>query len=870
MDHAVVGKTNMLSKKACVDRVVCSAVAVFVLICGTQTAAGQTASAVRLDPGLLRGFLRTHCVKCHGPDQQQGETRLDTISFEITNSDVALQWQEVLDVLNLGEMPPEDQRQPAAGDLTPVLAHLTDSLAESRQRLAESGGDIALRRLNRREYRNTIDHLFGLRVPDELLPADDIAGGYDTVGQDQQFSTYHFEDYLAAGKTIAGVALRWADAPQKQAEVRTSEPETRGNANLKKYIANYDRQMAIIKDGGSFADIGLDDQKQLDLFLKRYDGRAGARQRYLDQRYTDRGVFLVEAGYFRAAGSGNIGVDPRASWKFRAIAGLRPEAPELRQFLKVSASGRTLGWVRVSGSLDHPSTHEIEHRPFLTERLVRIDVSENKGDIPIRDYVKQLPGGGVQNSTIWVDRVEWEGPLYPDNRSVFELIYRRAFGSDGKPEEQKNAADRKTEDSAARGFFVALMREAFRGASPSRGFTRKLLDVYSLNRSHGLGLKEALELPVAMVLSSPSFLYLMEDGPGSPEDRTIDDVEFAHRLSYFLWSRPADRKLLAAARGGKLSDADWLASQVKSMLRDSRSWALSEGFFTQWVSLDRLQNIAIDETIHLGFNQGVRGSSQLEIQHLFNTMIQENLSLTELIDSDFVVVNDVLALHYGLNLPATGDSRFRRVSLPRASARGGLLGTTAFLAMGSNGERSSPIIRGALLMEKFLDRKPADPPPNVPELALASDEPQAVMETIQLHREKAQCASCHNSFDPLGFGLENFDLLGQWRDREVVGEIGNRKRSKEIPIRASGTFPDRDQPYRNLDEFRAGLMERRHLLLRSMAEGLYSYGLGRHLEFADQQAIDEICEAAAAQDDRIGDLIVAVINHSTFRRGDRR
>jgi hypothetical protein len=243
--------------------------------------------------------------------------------------------------------------------------------------------------------------------------------------------------------------------------------------------------------------------------------------------------------------------------------------------------------------------------------------------------------------------------------------------------------------------------------------------------------------------------------------------------------------------------------------------------------------------------------------------------LTELIDSDFVVVNDVLALHYGLNLPATGDSRFRRVSLPRASARGGLLGTTAFLAMGSNGERSSPIIRGALLMEKFLDRKPADPPPNVPELALASDEPQAVMETIQLHREKAQCASCHNSFDPLGFGLENFDLLGQWRDREVVGEIGNRKRSKEIPIRASGTFPDRDQPYRNLDEFRAGLMERRHLLLRSMAEGLYSYGLGRHLEFADQQAIDEICEAAA-QDDRIGDLIVAVINHSTFRRGDRR
>ncbi|MCP4776001.1 MAG: DUF1592 domain-containing protein [Planctomycetaceae bacterium] len=355
------------------------------------------------------------------------------------------------------------------------------------------------------------------------------------------------------------------------------------------------------------------------------------------------------------------------------------------------------------------------------------------------------------------------------------------------------------------------------------------------------------------------------------DDRSLSDQEFANRISHFLWSRSADEALREAAADGKLSDPLVLKAHIDRMLQSPASWALSEGFFSGWADLERFDNIAIDETQHITFNSGIRESARLEVQHFFDTMVKENLGLTELIDSDFVVVNDLLASHYGLQPPGAGAG-FQKVHLPADSPRGGLLGMTAFLTMGSNGERSSPIIRGSLIMEKFLNRKPPPPPPNVPELALASDEPLAVKDIVELHRKKPQCASCHSRFDPLGFGLENFDLLGQWRDKETVGNIGKKSgkgRVKQIPIRAEGVFPSSQHAFKDLAEFRAGLMEEKQLLARSMTEGLLSYGLGRHLEFADGQIVDEICAQAERDDLRIGNLIFTIVNHPIFRRADR-
>jgi len=216
--------------------------------------------AVILDSEILSSFLREHCTRCHGPKEQNGETRLDTLELKIANNDTALHWQEVLDVLNLGKMPPEDEPAPKDEQLQKVLAHLTDALTESKKRLSETGGDVVLRRMNRREYKYTIDQLFGLRVPEDLLPPDDIAEGYDTVGHDQQFSSYQFDNYFSAAKTIVKVALDWVDKPREPAQVHQSEPE-RANSKTQSYIDDYEKKMARIKKGATFKDLGLDDEK---------------------------------------------------------------------------------------------------------------------------------------------------------------------------------------------------------------------------------------------------------------------------------------------------------------------------------------------------------------------------------------------------------------------------------------------------------------------------------------------------------------------------------------------------------------------------------------------------------------------------------
>jgi len=834
-----------------------------------KSATEVVSHAVMLDSEILSGFLREHCTRCHGPEEQNGETRLENLTLKIADSDTALHWQEVLDVLNLGEMPPEDEPAPTDEQLRKVLAHLTEALTESRKRLSETGGDVALRRINRREYKYTIDQLFGVRVPVDLLPPDDIAEGYDTVGHDQQFSSYHFDDYFAAAKTIVKVALDWVDRPREKAEVQKSEPE-RANAKTQAYIDDYDKKMARIRKGATYKNLGLDDEKQFQLFIKRYDDRAGGRKRYLAKPYADQGVFLLEGRNHSRAIHTSGQVDPRAWYKYRVIAGLNGSPPPIRQFVKMQVGERTAGYLKINGSPESPVTHELEFRPFLSDGRSGFNVTESKAAVNIKVYCRMLHGKGKEpESAIWVDRMEREGPFY-DKPALFESRYVATLGNATPETDQTTPKEKQQNDELAVRFLNEFMTEAFRHREPAPDFVRRVHSIYKLHRDNGRTIKQALATPLAMILSSPSFLYLMENS-ATAEDQILSDMEFANRMSHFLWSRPADEALRQAAADGKLSDPQALRAHVDRMLQSPGSWALSEGFFSRWGDLERFDNIAIDETEHIGFNSGIRESARLEVQHFFDTMVKTNLSLTELIDSDFVVVNDLLASHYGLDSPGAG-AEFQKIALPTDSPRGGLLGMTAFLTMGSNGERSSPIIRGALIMEKYLDRKPSPPPPNVPELALASEKPLAVKEVIDLHRKKAQCASCHSSFDPLGFGLENFDLLGQWRDKETVGNIGKKAgkgRPKQIPVRAEGVFPSSGHAFKDLAEFRAGLMKEKRLLTRSITEGLLAYGLGRHIEFADGQIVDEICTQAERDDQRIGDLIFAIVNHPVFRRADR-
>jgi len=812
------------------------------------------AAAVQLDQQILSGFIEKNCQKCHGPDKQKADLRLDTLSLEITDSDVAEHWREVLNVLNLGEMPPEDEPMPAQAELEPVLDHLTSSLLEAKQRFSETSGEVLLRRINRREYRNTIEDLFGLRVPDELIPPNDIGEGFDTIGLSQQFSSFHFEGYFEAAEKILQTAMHWAGQPRLESTTKAFEAETR-HERMKKYIAEADKKMEGVAAGESNEALGFNDDAARRLFTGRFDRRYGSQKKYLEQAHIENGAYLDEQ-FFRGglAPVANHNFDPRGTYQIRVVGGMNGTQPPIRQFLELKASGLTIGHLRMTGTPEAPGTAALEFRPHSELGRASIIISENRtgnGQVQsFKRYVREVGSTGPQAAT-WLDRVELEGPNY-DEVSFFEQLHREHLAGNPSNEDAQQLLSR-------------FAKRAFRERAPAPEFLERVQAVYLMTREHGRSPGEALIPALAMILSSPGFLYLLEE---SSDAETLTQIEFANRLSYFLWSRMPDKELLAATAEGRLYDADVLRAQVDRMLAHPNRWSLAEGFMSQWATLTRFDDIAIDTEQHATFNDGLRLSARLETQHFFDTLVAENLGIDQLIDSDFVVVNALLATHYGLEYPGEGNE-FRKVALPKDSPRGGLLSQMAFLTMGSNGERSSPIIRGVLVAEKFLHKTIASPPANVPELASASDKPLAVKEIIEMHQRKAQCSSCHRKLDPIGFGLENFDLLGRWRDLEVVGNIGKKAntKSEKIPVRAQGNFPNQRE-FRNHKEFRTGLLEQNDLLARSITEGLLSYGLGRHVEFSDEQAVDEILKQSQPDGYRVADLIHAIVRHPVFRRGD--
>ncbi|MDH3583445.1 MAG: DUF1592 domain-containing protein, partial [Phycisphaerae bacterium] len=777
----------------------------------------------------MSGFIQNHCVKCHGPKKQKGDLRLDQLSLEIANSDTALHWQEVLDNLNLGEMPPEDEPRPSNEKLEPVLEHLTAGLMEAKRRFSETGGEVMLRRINRREYRNTMEDLFGLRVPDELIPPDDIGEGFDTIGQSQQFSAFHFEGYFEAAEKIVQTAMHWAGRPRLETTKKNFEAEKR-HERMRKFIAEADKKMDRIAAGENNEELGFNDDAARRLFIGRYDNRYGSQKKYLEQAHIENGAYLDEQ-FFRGglAPLANHNFDPRGTYKIRVVGGVNGTQPPIRHFVELKANGLSIGQLKITGTPEAPGIAELTFRPNSDVDRASIKISENRtgnGQVQsVKRYVKAVGAKGPQAAT-WLDRVEVEGPFY-DDASFFEQLYGELLKGNSSNQDAQLLLSR-------------FAKRAFRGRAPATEFLDRVQAVYVMTRKHGRTPQEALLPALAMILSAPKFLYLLEE---SSSTDTLTQIEFANRLSHFLWSRMPDKELFAAAANGRLYDADVLRTQVDRMLAHRNRWALAEGFLSQWASLDRFDAIAIDDEQHPTFNDGLRLSARLEPQHFFDTLIEENLRIDQLIDSDLVVINGLLAAHYGIKIPAAGNA-FQNVLIAQDSPRGGLIGQMAFLTMGSNGERSSPIIRGVLVAEKFLHKRIASPPANVPELASASDKPLAVKEIIEMHQRKAQCASCHRKLDPIGFGLENFDLLGRWRDTEIVGNIGKKKGAgKVIPVRSSGKFPN-GATFNDLNEFRAGLLEQKDLLARSITEGLLAYGLGRHVEFSDEQAIDEILETS--------------------------
>jgi hypothetical protein len=444
------------------------------------------------------------------------------------------------------------------------------------------------------------------------------------------------------------------------------------------------------------------------------------------------------------------------------------------------------------------------------------------------------PGGGVPSIVI-------TGPFNPSG--VGDTPSRRRIFS-CRPDA---AAE---ESTCAASILKRLARHAYRGPV-SDTEVATLMTFYEEGRRGGdfeTGIQQAL----ARILVAPRFLFRIEEAPANARATyRISDVELASRLSFFLWSSIPDTDLLDLAEAKRLAQPATLQAQVNRMLADARAGALVSNFAGQWLYLRELANV---QTEAASFDDNLREAFKRETEMLFAGIVREDRSVVELLDADYTFVNERLARHYGI--PDIRGSHFRRVSLPPDSPRRGLLGHGSMLTVTSVATRTSPVMRGKWILENLFGAPPPEPPPgvetNLEETVAATEQPRTLRQRLEMHRANPVCASCHSIMDPLGFALENYDLVGAWREKDGAH-----------PIDATGRLAD-GTPLNGAVDLREALLRRHEAFAQTVTEKLLIYALGRPLEYHDMPLVRAITHEAAKQDYRFSSFVHGIVESRAF------
>lgn len=831
----------------------------------------------------FKPFLTANCVRCHGPAKQEGDLRLDTLSPGTPDDHAAQQWQNVLDAIVGGDMPPEGEPQPEAESITQAVSVLTDGLALAQAHLADKGGAIVLRRLNKREYRNTIHDLLGVYVETDDLVEDGIADGFDTVGDAHFMSSILIERYRLLGRrALDRVFARDRKGPP-ESKLVTREIEQSRKARSDNFVA---QRMKGLKTAQDAIDSG-DDDPGWKKSLARCKSQLASAELYYRQPRVDEGFILNFSG--RSFGSGDsyaevsMGDAVPGRYRLTVHCGLTLRVADTHRFLDVrqkdpanaDGSSEYLATVEVPGTISAPEdmTYIIEHS--LNGPLsIKVEDSQagHDGDIASIRPEYRSPYESQQRPHIWIDRLSLEGPLDVS----WPPVGRTVIYGDGP---QASPAD---ERQYIRDILKRFTYESFRHRHAQADYIARLEQLFVDYRSDGRSLHEAVLDTLSVVLASPSFVYLVEhSSPSETAKGLLSANELANRLSYFLWSGPPDAELYRVAESGRLTDPKVLEAQVERMLTHERSSAMTRNFARQWIGLDWLDMIVVDTNRFPAFNEPLRHAFRQETLESIAWLMKHDGSVTDLIDADYVVINGMLADFYGI--AGVSGSEFQRVALPGDSVRGGLLGQGAILTMTGNGERTSPVERGAFVLRKLLNRPPPPPPPNVPQLEQQPGMKLSVREQLELHQRSPQCASCHRKIDPLGFALENFDAIGAWRDIEETGsdetDTGKRKSKKKRKGRDSASEGNRNAPTTKIDA--SGVMPDgvstftshqtmkdlidRKAMASGVAKAMLTYALGRRMAFSDNPMIDELVGQWESKKFGVRSLVHLVVASRAFR-----
>lgn len=877
--------------------------------------AAEDAPEVRLDAKHQQLF-KDNCISCHGPDKQKGHFRIDQLPLKVDTVETAERWQKVLNQINSGEMPPEQEKQPAAAAKTELLDDLSNMMVAARKKLGDQNGVITMRRLNRREYRNSLRELLGVEINVSELPPDGGANGFDTVGANLFISANQIDQYQQLGREAleegfawqisAGVqkklhyegetmtpkvrdfvkyqidaqerAIKWKAAveaaiakPENATIIAQLKKETNNN------VSRLRREWARIPGAPNPRDFGFDKKGENDADLANDSLSASwlkYHQYYAGMPDVDRGAYLgtqtrhpaeINLNYIEIL----VPYDwPVGEYIVRVRTAAVKDAPKERRFLDFGIHARTakvMATREISGTIENPQVVEFPltmTRGNATARDNRLVYLREKGswddnDEGGRKRSEALKRNGIgPELALWIDWVEIE--RVPNSAKPKPP----GFVALNLPLDDKAPAPTTPELRAALERFAT---EAFRGTKPPAPYLDRLLAFYDVRRKAGDKPTSALKETLALVLSSPMFIYLAEPAPDNKR-RALSDQELAVRLSYFLWSAPPDVTLRELAQKGELSKPDVLAAQTERLLADPRSKGFLQPFTNQWLGMDRFDFFEVNRALYPRFDTGTKVAAKGEVHETIAHVMRTNASLRDLLKSDYVVINRILARYYGIE-GVKGDD-YEKIKLPEGSPRGGLLGMAAIHFMGGNGERTSPVERGAWVLRKLLHDAPPPAPANIPALTRLAGQALETKERLRAHQEDPQCANCHRKIDPIGFGLENFDAAGQWRTTDSIMALDaagkpDKKTLKTWTIESAAALY-KGPAFKDYFGLRDIIAAKPDAFARSYSEALIEYALGRPVGFRDKPLLDTMVSEGADKDYAVRQFIHTLVASREF------
>ncbi|HEX5229010.1 MAG TPA: DUF1592 domain-containing protein [Bryobacteraceae bacterium] len=762
--------------------------------------AGCGVLSAQTDP---QAVINKYCITCHSSKLRTGGLSLQ--DADLSNVPAAAEtWEKVIRKLRTESMPPQGVPHPDAAARDTLASYIETSL--DRAAVAKPNpGHAAMHRLNRAEYANAIHDLLGLDVDSTaLLPPDDESNGFDNIADVLRMSPSLMERYLSASWNISREAV--------------------GNMNITPATATYRVRPDLSQDQHIE---GLPLGTRGGILVHHY---APLDANYVIKLRLWRNTFDLMRG-MEDAHQIEISVDGK---QVRLVT-----AGGHEEFLAMTANPGSFG-----ADLDKKLTVEVPLKagPHVISASTVLRSHAEKDDL-IKPFLRTTVDGLDIMGDPSVDRLTVEGPLDPTGPGETPS---RAKIFVCAPKNQQD------ELPCARKIMATLLRRAYRRPI-NDGDLETPLSFYQRRRNGNGNFEAGIESALQFILSSPEFLFRFEPDPTNLAAGAVyqlPDLELASRLAFFLWSNPPDDELINLAAQGKLHEHAVLEQQVKRMLADERADALVDNFAEQWLFLRNLKNSAPDLQIFPDFDDNLRQAMREETKLFFQSVVREDRSVMDLLNADYTFVNERLARHYGI--PGVYGSQFRRVALTDENRRG-LLGQGSILTVTSYPNRTSPVQRGKWILTNLLGIPPTPPPPNVP--ALKENEggkKLSLRERMEQHRADPVCAGCHKVMDPIGFSLENFDGVGQWRTMDDGAHID-----------PSGTLYNGakvDGPV----ALRQMLSSHPDVFVGVMTEKLLTYALGRGVQYYDMPAVRKIVHDAGTKDFRFSALVLGTVESVPF------